>query len=1460
MRLKLSVQLQGARVEDLWITADSATTVGDIAKAIDLADPKRGPRPSTQPLTLRIDAPEQRVVPGATPLQNAGVQSGQRVALVVDNETYSTATGATGHAATLTVIEGPDKGSTFPLRLGSNQVGRGRGNDVKLTDALVSKAHVRINVGEQVDVVDLGSANGVSLRGSQIDRAVLGQHDTVGIGNSVFSIVHHASSSASAAPAPTVLFNRSPVLDPEHAGEKLDSATPPPPVRPGRFPMIPLLAPVLMGSVMFLITKNPTTVVFVALSPLMIVGSFFENRVTGKKAFETGKRQFRSELKDLEVQLHFAVEQEGEGRRKEYPQTLALLAAVQARSPMLWSRRVDKRAFLQVRLGLGTQPSRTEVNVPEANPTTPELWRELKDVVNRYRLVQNVPIVADLHSCGSLGISGPASATAAAARSAVLQITALHSPAEVVLCAMISPDRVADWEWLKWLPHTTSDHSPLGVDQIAVSSSAKLVTALEDLIRIRLQGRNSSDAAPLPAIIVLVDDAAPMERNHLVEVMENGIQAGVHMIWVASATALVPAACRTFIEFAPATNSWAVGDVRQATSVEPVDADLISVQQADEAARRLAPIVDAGAVLDDSSGVPSRVSFLNLVDAEIASSPKAVIDQWRASKSLPSEYPPVDVPQPKSKDNTLRAYVGGTTDDPFVLDLREHGPHALVGGTTGAGKSEFLQTWVLGMASSHSPDRVNFLFVDYKGGAAFAECTQLPHCVGMVTDLSPYLVRRALVSLKAELKYREELLHRNGKAKDLLELEKRDPGTAPPSLIIVVDEFAALAKEMPEFVDGVVDVAQRGRSLGLHLILATQRPQGVIRDNLRANTNLRVALRMADEDDSQDVVGSKASAFFDPSIPGRGIAKLGPGRLTTFQTGYVGGWTTNEAPIPVVLCDEFQVGGGGRWEHPVVAVKAVDPGPNDLKRIVATIGQAAIDAKIPSPRKPWQPELALAYELAKIRPSRNDIELIFGTRDDPENQRQIPVSFFPDRDGNMAVYGTGGSGKSTFLRTLAIAAGTSLENPCHVYGLDFGSRGLAMLEPLDHVGAIINGDDTERIERLLRMLRLMVDDRTERWAQANSAASIVQYRSEAKRQDEPRVLILIDNFGALRTALETSQRQASFDLLQRLIAEGRPLGIHFVMTADRSITIPPSIMSSVQRRLTLRIAQDSDYVSMGVPNGQLSMESPPGRGSIEGAEVQVAVLGGVASTGRQSAALQRLALELKAVTRWVAAPEVPRMPDEVRLVDLPVKVKELPSIGLSEETLEAIGFETQDPFLLIGPPQARPEQTLLTMVQSFKRQRPIATVGLMSLRRSSLTTAYPWITTVCGADEIKAFATTVSTADRQVPPPTMLAIDGITDLANSDIDFELQALLKSLIQQGVFMVALGDSFQISSAYGSAKLFKSYRNGLAILPEQMEGDAAFSTPFPRVSRSDFRQNCGYLVRQGRITKVLAASPT
>src|SRR3712207_4452450 len=296
--------------------------------------------------------------------------------------------------------------------------------------------------------------------------------------------------------------------------------------------------------------------------------------------------------------------------------------------------------------------------------------------------------------------------------------------------------------------------------------------------------------------------------------------------------------------------------------VAPVLAEPVSAELSEVAARALAPLRDVS-LEDDDAVLPDSVRLLDVLGLE-----PPTVDGIRARWQL--------------EGRTTRLVVGAGLHGPFTLDLRTDGPHGLVAGTTGAGKSELLQTMIASLAVANRPDSLNFVLVDYKGGSAFKDCVRLPHTVGMVTDLDAHLVERALTSLGAELKYREHWLARAGvkDIDDYIDLQAREPGRPPlPRLLIVIDEFASMARELPDFVTGLVNIAQRGRSLGIHLILATQRPSGVVSPEIRANTNLRISLRVTDGADSTDVLEAADAARIPKSAPGRGFARLGHGAL-----------------------------------------------------------------------------------------------------------------------------------------------------------------------------------------------------------------------------------------------------------------------------------------------------------------------------------------------------------------------------------------------------------------------------------------------------------------------------------------------------------------------------------------------------------------------------------------------------
>ncbi|MCC6436843.1 MAG: cell division protein FtsK, partial [Acidimicrobiales bacterium] len=890
--------------------------------------------------------------------------------------------------------------------------------------------------------------------------------------------------------------------------------------------------------------------------------------------------------------------------------------------------------------------------------------------------------------------------------------------------------------------------------------------------------------------------------------------------------------------------------------VDPVELEPLEPNAAHALARVLSPVVDAGALVEDHSDLPASVAFLALAGPDLADNPAEIVEHWRGNHSIPEP----DAPRLK-RDNTLRALVGQTATDRCYLDLRADGPHALVGGTTGAGKSEFLQTWILGLAAAHSPARVNFLLVDYKGGTAFADCVELPHCVGLVTDLTPHLVRRALTSLRAELRRREGILN-SSRAKDLLELERlRDP-SAPPSLVIVVDEFAALVSEVPEFVDGVVDIAQRGRSLGLHLVLATQRPAGVIKGSLRANTNLRIALRVADPEDSTDIVGTPVATDFDPSAPGRAVARTGPGRLTHFQTAYLGGRTTNIAPPPSIEIAELPFSVGAPWEDPEPGPAAPgEHGPADIRRLVDGIRAAHAQVALPAARRPWLPELSPVYRLEDLPSERTDRLLAFGVVDRPAQQDQAVVAFYPDRDGNMAVYGTGGSGKSTFLRSIAVAAGLAPARggPCHVYAIDCGARGLAMLEGLPHVGAVLNGDDGERVLRLLKQLRATIDERSARYAAA-SAATIVEYRQRSGAAHEPRILLLIDNFGSFRQTYEIGRQGSALDLLESIAAEGRAVGVHLLATADQVNAFTTSLRSVIQSRLALRLSSDVDLLALGVPTDVFGASTPAGRGFLDGDEVQVAVLGGDSNLARQAAAMARFAA---AVARQPvpAAPPIARLQERITSAEVSQRPGDRPVLGIWDETLEPLTFEPAGAFIVAGPPGSGRSSTVASMLHSLELVGGRSRVVRFGPRRSPLA-ALDHVEHVCDVDESSRVAAELTQALRERNPTVhglVAVIENVSDFANGPAADALQQLIRAARTEGAFVIIEGETPAFNGNYGLIGAAKLDRTGIVLQPDQNDGDYVLGTSFPRVQRRDFPPGRGLHVRAGRVYRVQVLAP-
>lgn len=1466
MTLKVTYSRGDGGTSMLELNAGGEITVADVARQVFLADPTRRGTTPPEDLTVVVTAlsagsAARRGVERDQELSASGIRAGDHLELAAASQA-ATLSESNQTVAIVTILAGPDAGKTFPLVAGSNVVGRDPDVAVRLSDSLASKRHARIVVGNGIEIVDMGSTNGVLVGDTFVTRAKVLPGDSIFIGDTEMDIRLAEGVAESLSLSSTVPFTRSPRVVPVLPDEEVDLPDPPAKPVPRQFPKTALVAPIILGTTMYFVTGRLMSLIFVAMTPLMLIGSFWDSRITQKKDSRTKTEQFDEDLKVAEQTLAEKQEEERSVRLQRAPSVHDVIEAGRSYGPLLWTARPEHDGFLTARVGLGTVPSVIKITSPSMRDAVGDTYQRAMDLKKRFEPIDNVPVTADLRAVGGLGITGPAEIAASIARAVLVQVAGLHSPMECVVTGFVSPALGAQWRWLEWLPHTSSPTSPISGDHVVQTrgGSQQLLAQLEGVVASRagqdigsydpeLRGILKESAAerekPLkPAIIVFVHDDGLADRPRLIRLAEKGPDVNVHVIWVAPSLNTLPAACRTFV-LADDSGSAVVGQVRRGSSDVPVQCEFVSTEEATQFARHLACVEDVGIVADASADVPRSVSFMELHSFD-ALEPGHHEQRWRSSQAAPTG---------KKRPFSLRALVGHAGAEPFYLDIKRDGPHALVGGTTGAGKSEFLQAWILGMAAAYSPERVTFLFVDYKGGSAFADCVQLPHCVGLVTDLTPHLVDRALASLRAELHYRERLLAAKG-AKDLETLDKTGDPETPPSLVIVIDEFAALVQEVPAFVDGVVDIAQRGRSLGLHLILATQRPAGVIKDNLRANTNLRIALRMADEADSADILGVPSAAHVDPSLPGRAMVRMGPGRLSTFQAAYAGAHSVPGGGVKVGI-RELALGAGEAWEPAEDSRVAVVEGAPDAERVVAAMVGAAALMGIPEPRRPWLDELASTYELRELG-KRAGGGAAFGLIDDPAHQAQSVATYDPDNDGNLLILGSSGAGKSTALRSIAIGAALARDiAPVHVYALDAASGGLDMLRPLPNVADVVDGDDLERVGRMMKRLAGVVNERLEKFSAAR-ASNLAEYRSKSGERGLPRIIVLVDGYGTFQSdyMLEPGRMQIFGDF-QEVMAAGRSAGVHVVMAADRVGALHTTIQALVSRTIVLRLADENQYGMVGLRKTGLGPDSPAGRGVDVASrrEIQFAVLGGVSRIDEQSKAIEQMAAKIPDREEWKAEP-IPRMPALVPGESMPADVDGLPVLGIDSESLAPRGFDTERSIMIAGQAGTGRTNALAWFATAIHRVHPKRRIVHMTQRRTSIGDLGMWTASHVGPNAgeefLEKWGKTLekpAEGDEQL----VVCIENVQDFGASMSDGTLVQAIKLGRRNGHLIIGEADTQGWSSGQLVSEL-KGARRGLLLAPEGADAQMLFAAQAPRLNRADMPPGRGVWIENGRVSLV------
>ncbi|HET7489459.1 MAG TPA: FtsK/SpoIIIE domain-containing protein, partial [Acidimicrobiales bacterium] len=1162
----------------------------------------------------------------------------------------------------------------------------------------------------------------------------------------------------------TAPFNRPPRrLPPAPPAPVPMPAAPPEPAPGARFSWAMLLAPIVLGAVMAVIFQ-PVMAAFALFGPVLTVGTWWEDRRRVGRERRAAARQGASSLASFAAGLAASAAAEAGRRAEVLPDPAECLRRAAAPSTRVWERRPGAPDLLHLRLGVADEAWRPPV------AAVPSPLDGVDEALAASSLLPRSPVEVDLSPGHTVGVVGLRPAVAALLRSLTCQAAVHHGPADLRLAVLTDDATAASWDWAKWLPH-----------------AAGLCAA----------GREAADevasawlAAPGARALLAIVDGDGFTEGRSAPVRDLLGAAGVGAMVVASSADRLPASCTTVVLLQGADGLARVVDPATGAAVHDVLVAGAGETEARRCARALAALDDPEA--GDGAGLPDTAGLLGLLGLGRPTA-EALGRRWAGARPA-----------------SLAAVVGVGRDGPLLVDLVADGPHALLAGTTGAGKSELLRTLVASLAASYGPDHLTFVLVDYKGGSAFADCAGLPHVTGLVTDLDQHLGARVLRSLEAELRHRETVLAAAGAA------AVDEPGApALPRLVVVVDEFATMAAELPDFVDSLVGIAQRGRSLGVHLMLATQRPSGAVSDTIRANTNLRIALRVQDVPDSTDVIGTPQAAALDRRRPGRAYVRLGHAEVVPFQAAFVSG-ASPAGDGASVRVTPFVFGGTG------ATGEGAGDGPSDLGRLVAAARQAWTG---PAPRRPWLDPLPAALPLDALPAGA------LGLADEPDAQRQVPFGWRPAA-GNLLLYGMAGSGTSTALASLALALAGGGE-AIHVYVVDFGGGALAPLAGLPAVGAVVVAGERERQERLVGMLRAELERRRAAVAAGRPAPW-------------PSVALLVDNLGGLCAAFDDLAGMAVRDDLERLLADGPTLGLAVAATADRPGAVPASLASLAAERLVFRLADPYDDTTFGLPPA--ASRRAPGRAvhAGTGREVQMGLPGPLAEAVAGVAASSPAGERPAAVGVLPAAVGVAEVAPAARLEGADWFVP----LGIGDRDLAAAGLllGEGDHALVAGPARSGKSTVLCTMASVVASARPDVTVLAVAPRRSALRNAPGPTAVVTDPAEVPA-------ALAALEGPALVLVDDADVL--DDPGGALAAFFAAR-KADVRVVAAGRADVLRSAYGHWVVHvRRSRLGVALRPHlDLDGDLwhtvlpRHAPPFPSAGR-------GYLVSEGSVELFQAA---
>lgn len=967
-------------------------------------------------------------------------------------------------------------------------------------------------------------------------------------------------------------------------------------------PVVMLIVTVAMAffrpNGLFVLASAATTLITIIFS----ITNYFKSRKEHKQSLIDREISYKKYLIDKSVELHQINQEQKQGQLYHYPSVSELLDMTKTYSPRIYEKTPLHFDFLFYRLGLGNVQSSSEISYSnkERGKETDDLEKSGYELYTKSLELTDMPVLANL-THGPVGYIGPRSLVLEQLHLLVNQLSVFHSYHDLQFISIFPEAEKAQWEWMRWLPHAKMQDVNVRGFVYNQRSRDQVLNSLNQILKNRKnsmeENRNSRDSTIFsPHYVVMITDEKLILDHVIMEFFnEDPSELGCSVIFVEDVMSSLSDNIKTVIDIRDRNTGVLLLEEGQLKNTHfqldhfPADFDK------EQLPRLLAPL---NHLQNLKSSIPEAVTFLEMYGIE-------TFDEFNVTQRWAEHSP----------HKTLAVPLGlRGKDDIVYLNLHEkaHGPHGLVAGTTGSGKSEIVQSYILSLAVNFHPYDVAFLLIDYKGGGMANLFRNLPHLLGSITNLDGAQSMRALISINAELKRRQRLFSENNvnHINQYQKLYKNGDVDEPmPHLFLISDEFAELKAEQPEFMKELVSTARIGRSLGIHLILATQKPSGVVNDQIWSNSKFKLALKVADRADSMEMLKTPDAAEITQA--GRAYLQVGNNEIyELFQSAWSGAdYQPDKDEQQIEDHTIYLVNDLGQYEILSEDLSGLENAddvkqiPTELDAIIDGIHEVAERENITPLPRPWLPPLEERIIATALHPvdfkeewqtEKQPLEPVLGVVDVPSMQAQETLRLNMTQEGHMTVFSSPGYGKSTFMQTVVMDL-ARVHNPerLNVYLLDFGTNGLLPLKKLPHVADTMSIDEEEKIEKFARRINDELK-RRKKLLSEYSVASLEMYE-RASGKEEPIILILLDGFEGMKGA---KFEEILEKVITQVAREGAGIGIHLLLSAGRQNSMRMTLSSNIKTQIVLKMIDDSEPRAI-VGRTTLTIDDLPGRGLIK---------------------------------------------------------------------------------------------------------------------------------------------------------------------------------------------------------------------------------------------------------------------